>query len=152
MARTSAYTLSPAACDLSSAAWRHVRDARTLLASSPDGAFYLAGYGPEIARKATVSTRWLDQVIGHLNSAGEAARVAVDLALDSDPIAHRYAAFDLSIHESLQEWKTNARYKRTGSHSSQQAEAILKEAGQITDELLAILWAEGRFPDGATPW
>lgn len=150
--RPSAYTLSPEACDLSSAAWRHVRDARTLLASSPDGAFYLAGYGPEIARKATISTRWLDQVIGHLNSAGQTAKVAVDLALDSDPIAHRYAAFDLSIHENLRQWETNARYQRTGTHSPHQAEAILREAAQITDELLAILWAEGRFPDKATPW
>ena len=149
MPRPSAYTLSQAACDLSSAAWRHVRDAETLLPSSPDGAFYLAGYGPEIARKATISARWWDQVIGHLNSAGE---VALDLAMDSDPIAHRYAAFDLSSHETLKQWKTDARYKPSGTHSLTQARAIVMAAQQVTDGLLAILWAEGRFPDGKTPW
>ena len=152
MPRSSAFTLSDKACDLSSAALRHMRDAETLLPSSPDGAFYLAGYGPEIARKASVSARWLDQVIGHLNSSGEATRAALELAIDSDPIAHRYAAVHLQPSETLKGWRTDARYTRTGTHSQEQAEAIVSEAKSITDRLLAALWAEGRFPDRKTPW
>lgn len=152
MPRPSAYTLSQKACDLSSAALRHMRDAETLLPTSPDGAFYLAGYGPEIARKATLSTRWLDQVIGHLNSSKDIAKAALALATDSDPIAHRYAAYDLSIHKTLEKWSTHARYMRTGSHPLDEAQAILAEAREATDHLIATLWAEGRFPDKATPW
>ena len=144
--------LGQKACELSSAALRHVRDAETLLPSSPDGAFYLAGYGPEIARKVTLSPPWLHQVIGHLNSSGEAALAALALAIDIDPIAHRYAAFDLSNYEALKQWKTEARYMPTGSHTTEQAKAIVAEARQFTDDLLATLWAEGRFPDMETPW
>ncbi len=152
MARSSAYTLNDEARGLCSAASRHLRDARTLLPSSPDGAFYLAGYGPEIARKATISDRWLDQVIGHLNSPGPAAELALEVARENDPIAHRYAAFDPSIQQTLKKWSTYARYRPTGAHSSETAKEIVEEAEQFTGELLALLWAEGRFPDGKTPW
>lgn len=146
------FRLSEKACELSSAALRHLRDSEALLATSSDGAFYLAGYAPEIAQKATLSERWLDQVVGHLNSSGASAKAALALALDNDPVANRYSAYDQSRWPALRTWSTDARYKRTGKYTKAQATALLDEARKFTDELLATMWAEGRFPDKGTVW
>lgn len=50
-----AHALSATQVALVSAALRHINDARTLLATSPVQAAYLAGYGPECARKAALA-------------------------------------------------------------------------------------------------
>jgi len=54
------HALSKGQNALVSAALRHVGDAAALLGESPAQAFYLAGYGPECARKACLA-RWSDQ-------------------------------------------------------------------------------------------
>jgi hypothetical protein len=144
------YTLSKDACTLSAVALRHLRDAQTLLDTSPDGAFYLAGYGPEIARKVTLSERWSDRLIGHLNTSTDTATAALSLALDNDALGIRYAPYEPARFPMLSRWSTHVRYER--GRTPEEARGILREARQYTDDLVATMWAEGRFPDGATPW
>lgn len=163
---SSAHDLSQKARDLVSAALRHLRDAELLLnaeeRSSPDGAFYLAGYAPELVRKATLAEDWLDRAIGHITEAPqrqandlEEATVpgaaALLLATELDPIAHRYAHRNMDAIHVLN-WSTAARYKCTGSYRPESARRLIEEACRFTDDLLLDMWADGRFPRGTVPW
>ena len=73
---------------LLSAALRHTRDARALLASSPDQAWHLAGFGPECARKAALSERWADHAMSH--QLGAPAEGVLEMAIAMDAHAVRY--------------------------------------------------------------
>ena len=156
MARTNSLALSPKATDLLSAALRHVRDAEHLLddttgCSSPDQAYHLAGFGPECARKATVSLRWLDKALGH--GVEEASAEVVEFALALAPLARRY---DPGMHAGrwpeLSAWRPDVRYEKTGTFSEQRAKAIAGEAREVVDTVVVALWADGRLPEGKNPW
>jgi len=155
-ARTNSLTLPAKQAALLSAALRHARDAEHLLEAgagytSPDQAYHLAGYGPECARKATLSIRWLDQAVGH--GAEASAGDILELAMSLDPLARRYDPLaDPARWPTLARWRVEARYERTGKFDRVQAEALCREAREAVDAVAVALWADGRIPDGETPW
>ncbi len=155
MSKPSALTLSDKAVDLASAALRHVRDAEHLLDAGPDTsvdqAYHLAAFGPQCARKAALSVRWLDKEIGH--GAGTLADDLLDLVVAIDPIAHRYEPLAYSTrYHALSKWDVGYRYVRTGAHTRAQAEALCRDAREAVDATVAALWADGRLPDGIALW
>lgn len=155
MPKPSPLTLSPKAVALASAALRHARDAEHLLHEGPDTsldqAYHLAAFGPECARKACLSLRWLDKEIGH--GAGAPADELVELMVALDPIAHRYEPRSYGDrYPKLAGWKVDCRYDRTGTHERPQVEALCLEARAAVDGTVAALWADGRVPDGEALW
>ena len=147
--------LSSRAIDLVSAALRHVRDAERLLqtgdAASPDQAYHLAGFGPECARKASLSLRWVDKEIGH--GAASLADELVELVVAIDPIAHRYDPLAYSLrYPELSRWTVDCRYEKSGTRTRAQAEALCREARVAVDATVAALWADGRVPEGEALW
>ena len=137
---------------LVSAALRHVRDAELLLdpthgRPSPDQAFHLGGYGPECARKATLSVNWFDKVMGHRMDAGIEDLLATAVALD--PTSSRYDTRSWSArHPALAGWSEQSRYDRTGTRSKIEANRLVEEAREIVDGLTLALWMDGRLPGG----
>jgi hypothetical protein len=155
MGRPTSLMLPPKAVDLLSAALRHVRDAEHLLDAGPnasvDQAYHIAAFGPECARKASVSVRWLDKEIGH--GAEAFADDLVELILAIDPVAHRYDPRSYRARfPALSRWKVDCRYDRTGTCTQTQAEALCREARTAVDATVAALWADGRIPDGEALW
>lgn len=154
--------LSDKSLELLSAAVRHVNDAAHLLdavrlldgtvkRTSPDQAYYLAGYGPECARKAIFSLHWLDQSIGH--DVNEASEELLDLLLSLDPLANRYDPSGFrSRFPALAGWKVDVRYAKTGFVSSTRARSFHGEAEGAVVSILALLWADGRIPKGEPAW
>lgn len=155
MPKPDSLTLSPKAVDLVSAALRHVRDAEHLLVAgadaSADQAYHLAAFGPECARKAALSARWLDKEIGH--GAAAFADDLIDLVVAIDPIAHRYdpQAYRARFPE-LGRWTVDCRYDRTGTYTQARAQTLCQEARAAVDTTVAALWADGRLPDGEALW
>lgn len=149
-------SLERRAIDLLSAALRHVRDAESLLAPrspgrSVDQAFHLAGYGPECARKATLGLRDFDKTIGHRFD--ERAEGVLDVLVALDPWALRYEPTRWGIRfPALAEWMETVRYRRTGATDEAKARALVGQAREAVDGVVAALWADGRFPDGEMPW
>ncbi|HSN96925.1 MAG TPA: hypothetical protein VLS89_01465 [Candidatus Nanopelagicales bacterium] len=156
MARTSPLTLSTKAASLLSAALRHVRDAEHLLDeaagyTSPDQAYHLAGFGPECARKAALSLRWLDQALGH--GVEGASGEVLDLALALDPLARRYDPLgSAASRAALAGWRVDVRYERTGTRQRADAEALCRDAREAVDAVVIALWADGRMPEKVQPW
>jgi len=155
MARPNALTLSSSAVGLLSAALRHARDAEHLLDAgahtSPDQAYHLAAFGPECARKATLSIRWLDKAIGH--DVSTVAEEILDFAIAIDPIALRYEPMEYAArYPLLDAWSVDCRYMKTGAHTSPEAEALCREARAAVDAVVIALWADGRMPDGEALW
>jgi hypothetical protein len=140
--------------DFLSAALRHVRDAEHLAlageGTSLDQSYHLAGFGPECARKATLSKSTYDKAIGH--GVGASSEVALRIALALDPGPHRY---DLQgwggRYPALAAWSENARYERSGTRSSTDVEALVREAREIVDRLVIALWMDGVLPR-EFPW
>jgi len=134
---------------LLSAALRHVSDARSLLPSSPAQAAYLAGYGPECARKASLAP-WKNEeeerrnrMIGHRFDAP--AETALRWFCDLDPLASRYALRGWRHrYPVLGEWSESARYGRSDSVSRGKAERMVNAAERLTESTVALLWADGR--------
>lgn len=139
---------------LISAALRHVRDAERLASpgphTSPDQAYHLAGFGPECARKATLTGRWLDQAIGH--GFGDGSDRILDMAAALDPRAARYnlAGFG-AAYPALSGWDVGCRYEKTGARSSGDATVVCAEARAVVDSIVVSLWVDGHFPDGEEP-
>ncbi|AUX27666.1 uncharacterized protein SOCEGT47_082640 [Sorangium cellulosum] len=138
---------------LLSAALRHIRDAEHLLApeqphTSPDQAYHLAGFGPECARKATLTNRWSDKPLGH--TMGRPADPLLEFALALDPTAARYNPLDWGTrYPALSTWDPQCRYEATGTRTWQEVELLLGEASRAVQEIVAALWADGRLPDGS---
>ena len=137
---------------LVSAALRHVRDAEHLLGAeqtvkSPDQAFHLAGFGPECMRKALLSDRVYDRVLGHRIRPG--LEVVLDAILALDPVAHRYFPREWSGRwRALGEWTEESRYERTGTRAEVEVRPLVEDARQVVSQTLAALWADGRLPAG----
>lgn len=132
-----------------SAALRHIGDAHCLLDASPVQAAYLAGYGPECARKAALAA-WTghdnlrNRMIGHRFD--RTAEIALRLFCDLDPLAPRYKLQEWTRRSSaLGEWKEDLRYARSDSLTRTRARRIVEAAAALTTETLAALWADGRL-------
>lgn len=143
------------AIDLLSAALRHIRDAEHLLEAgshvSFDQAYHLAGFAPECARKATLPMRWLDKAMGH--SVDTLAEDVVRLIEAIDPTASRYAPPSyVQGYPALKAWAVECRYKRTGTYTRAEAEALCKEARKAVDAVVIALWTDGRIPDKEALW
>ncbi len=128
-----------------------MRDAEHLASAgihvSLDQAFHLAGFGPECARKATLSEHTFDRAIGH--GVTLASERALQFALAADPAAHRYDLADWAArHPRLCGWTEQARYEATGTRSAGEVRLLLVEARSILDRITFALWADGRVPGG----
>jgi hypothetical protein len=145
-----AHELSATQAALVSAALRHLDDARTLLAASPVQAAYLAGYGPECARKAALM-RWPDRDEGVRNRAighrfDQPSETALQWFCDLDPLASRYTLLDWRASEPvLNEWREDIRYGRSDSVTVRKARRLLDAAERLTTATVAQLWADGRI-------
>lgn len=147
--------LTKEAAALLSAALRHVRDAEHLATAatagfSLDQARHLAGFGPECARKAILSERGFDKLIGHTFN-----DTALELALSLDPVALRYEPREWAKrYPTLARWSEQCRYDATGAAAKvePQVRALLVEARDAVDDIVLRLWADGRFSVGVTPW
>jgi len=135
-----------------SAALRHVRDAEALLAGSvgvapsPDQAYHLAGFGPECARKATLSQRWADPAIGHRFDDER----ALDLLIALDPHAHRYRPLRWNVrYPELSAWNPNCRYDKTGTTTLGRATSFIRQARDAVTEVVRDLWTDGRLESEA---
>lgn len=135
---------------LVSAALRHVADAAALEHDSPVQAFYLAGYGPECARKASLA-RWEDReedvrnrAIGHRFEAP--AETTLAWFCDLDPLASRYTLRNWHArHPVLREWKEEVRYGRSDSLTAAKVRRMCDSAEALTYGAVASLWADGRL-------
>jgi hypothetical protein len=135
-----------------SAALRHVRDAEYLVDTTHSGysidqAYHLAGYGPECARKATLSLRWFDKIIGH--QLGESAENLLDFIVSLDPWSGRYNPTNWGPRfPALVEWRETCRYEKTGQRTQAETEVVVKEARKVVDELVLALWMDGKISGG----
>lgn len=143
------HTLSNQQMGMISAALRHIADAEALLESSPAQSLYLAGYGPECARKAAL-TRWpspaedlRNKAIGHRFD--DPAEVALGWFCDLDSLAPRYSLLRWKkAHNVLGEWKEDVRYGRSDRVTVTKARRFLEAARELTLGTVAKLWADGR--------
>lgn len=147
---TWSHALSPSQMALVSAALRHLTDARTLLATSPVQAAYLAGYGPECARKVVFERGDEPQedarnrAIGH--GFGKPAESALRWFCDLDPLASRYEVRGWkAAHPVLAQWSELIRYGRSDSLSKATATKIVDAATERAIPVVAALWADGRL-------
>lgn len=139
-------TLDHRAECLLSAALRHMRDADSLLAASPDQSFHLAGFGPECARKAALGPKWLDRVFGH--HLGAEAELILEFLEGIDPVAARYQLGQWSTSfPQLARWSPEVRYQRTGTASREDSAEVVGQAYHVVDRLVASLWSDGRIRD-----
>jgi hypothetical protein len=126
---------------LVSAAVRHIRDAEALLASSPDQAWHLAGFGPECMRKAVLTLPWAGKALGHDLDGSEA--VVLSLVLELDPHARRYQGTTrLGSHAILNRWDVKHRYDQTGTWV-QSAPELVATCSTEVQRLLASIVACG---------
>jgi hypothetical protein len=145
------HLLPPKRVALASAALRHVEDAKALASSSPVQAFYLAGYGPECARKAAltfaseIEADALDKAVGH--GFRKDAETALALACTLDPLATRYMLHDWKTRlPVLTEWSEQCRYVQSDQIGKKQASKLLDVASRLVEEVVTALWADGRLP------
>jgi hypothetical protein len=145
------HLLTPHRATLVSAAIRHVTDATALLATSPVGAAYLAGYGPECVRKAALTAppatneTELGKAIGH--GFGKIPEEVLALFCALDPLVGRYAPQGWRERfPPLGQWNEQMRYGRSDSVSPKQAARIVDDSAKATEETVLALWADGRLP------
>ncbi len=115
------------------------------------GAYYLAGYGPECARKAALtwpdarSAKEIDKAIGH--GFHKQAELALAHVLAVDPLAARY---ELPRWQTrflkLAAWSEDKRYESSQMFGAAAARGVLREANEVVTEVIAALWADGRLP------
>lgn len=120
--------------DMASAAWRHLHAAKALIADWPDEAWYIAGYGPECARKASLTDERLWRLMGH--EAGDAALLGWLLSLDARAV---------QVPETATGWRPDVRYARTNTRTLAQAEAMVVDCWRDAGPILAGLWARGAW-------
>lgn len=133
-----------------SAALRHMRDAEHLADAargpiSIDQAYHLAGFAPECARKAALSSAVYDKPMGH---GGRASEAVLGMALALDARAHRYdLASWQARYPALARWSERARYEQTGTYRPEETDGLLREAREIVDRIAFALWADGSVPE-----
>lgn len=137
---------------LASAALRHVRDAEHLLADgdhqSIDQAAHLAGFGPECIRKAALSQRWGDKLLGHAFDADGEDILDTLIALDPHAVRAGVADFPRRF-PALAAWHIDRRYDRTGTADPTDTTTLVAEARAAVVATLTTLWLDGRLDGGA---
>jgi len=149
---------------LMSAALRHLQDAEflagddgTLPASSGGRPYqslnqteHLVGFAPECARKACLSTFWLDKLISH--DLSSSAEDLLELAISLDAYATRYPIKNWpEVFPSITSWKPDVRYQQTTRKPDEVAALerkvrdLLGEAKQAVDSVLIGLYVDGRL-------
>lgn len=131
---------------LASAALRRIADAQRLLlpeggsAGSFDQSWHLAGFGPECARKAALTSGQLSRILGH--DLADADLTGWVLALDTATTA---AARQPAPTGG---WRPEHRYEATGTREEEAARALLRACEDDTLQILGRLWAEGLLVGG----
>lgn len=124
-----------------SAALRHISDAEALVASSPDQASHLAGFGPECMRKAVITISWLGKALGHDVDGSELP--ILDLGLDLDAHARRHAGITrLTSMTPLNQWNPVHRYEATGTRKAL-AQPLVDACRREVDIRVTSLFADG---------
>lgn len=138
------HQMPPHRVALASAALCHIDDAGSLVASSPMGAFYLAGYGPECARKAALTFAMekeaaeLDKAVGHGFDNDAETALAIVCALD--PLAVRYTLRGWKGRAPiLKDWKEHVRYGKSDAIGEQRARRMLEAARELVEEVTTAL-------------
>lgn len=123
---------------LLSAALRHQEDAVTLLSSSPDQSWHLAGYSVECVRKACLTNDTFRKALAH--EQGTDADRLLEIVLSIDEHAQRYGTSGWALPGSfLAAWKPEHRYDQTGQHSSD-APRLVAETSALHDRTLTAIW------------
>lgn len=132
--------------NLVSAGLRHIRDAEALLATSPDQAWHLAGFGPECIRKATVTSEWARLAIGHALS-GRGLNELLELIAALDPLARRHGLRAAPVPAPpISQWRPVHRYEPTGRRLHAAALALAEACRREVDRRVAELFAAGVLP------
>ena len=139
MAQPPANTMNP---DFPSAASRHLRDAKALLVTSPENAFYLAGYVAECSLKAVIVRSGAHApAFGHQLSKLEGD--GFDLAVALAPGSARYRPNAESVTRLRSSWSESKRYESTGDTKAQQAAATVKLAEDIYRNCVIEMFLDG---------
>jgi len=137
------------AVGLLSAALRHLRDAEHLADTmnpyrSLDQAYHLAGFGPECARKAAIAAPWMNKLLGH--ELGDNAEDFLEMAAMLEPSAwHDDLRNWEDSYPTLASWNPESRYEPTPTYDRKKVDSLLRESWLVVSEILAFLWADGRF-------
>jgi hypothetical protein len=124
--------------DLISASLRHQVDAESLLGSSPDQAWHLAGFATGCIRKACLTIEPFRKALAH--EQGKDADALLDVVLALDARATRVQTVGWAPHGSkLAIWRETHRYDRTGKHAAEAA-ALVSETAALHGRTLASLW------------
>ena len=132
--------MPPEALDMLSAAFRHLECAQNLLATSPDEAWYLAGYVPECTRKAVISSGEFLKIIGH----DPGSRI-LNFVIAGDVEAHRAGVDQWSMSESWGKWSPEHRYDRTSEARKVTAATLVAEAENRLWNVVVSAWTDGRI-------
>jgi type IV secretory pathway TrbD component len=133
--------------NLLSAALRHREDAETLLGTSPDQAWHIAGFAAECVRKACLSNDVFRKALSHEMTA-DADRL-LDLILGLDAHAVRLSVQGWAPAGSwLSHWSEAHRYDPRDTHSGN-APALVAECAALHDRTLTQLWLREGFDPGA---
>jgi HEPN domain-containing protein len=128
--------------DFPSAACRHLRDAKTLLPTSPESALYLAGYVAECSLKAVIERSGVHApAFGHQLAKLEGD--GFDLAVALAPRSARYRASTDSVTKLRSGWSEIKRYESTGDTTPEQAEEMVNLAGEIFRDCVIAMVLDG---------
>lgn len=132
--------------DFPSAACRHLRDAKALLATSPENALYLAGYVAECSLKAVIERSGVHApAFGHQLTKLEGD--GFDLAVALSPRSARYRTSAESVMKLRSGWSESKRYDSTGDTKHEQAEEMVKLAGKIFRDCVIAMVLDGLLPE-----
>lgn len=126
-----------------SSALRHARDAEILLAEDAfDGAWHLAGFAQECARKVGLSEGWSQKLLGH--GVGNDAEQALELLLAMDGHAARLRLEGWGGQGTLlAQWTPEVRYAPTGTILASKASGLTAQSRERVDAVAQSLWCNG---------
>ena len=127
-----------------SAATRHRRDAKQLLATSPANARYLSGYVVECALKAVVESSdalFRAPAFGHQLARLE--RDEMDLAVALTPRSARYRPAAATVKCVQQSWSETLRYSATSDTSGQVAARMVDAAADVHRSTVVEMFLDG---------
>jgi hypothetical protein len=86
----------------------------------------------------------MDKLLGH--EIGDGAESILTLAAMVEPSATfaDIRNWDQS-YPTLAQWSPESRYAATGTFLTNEVEALLRESSLVVSDVLAALWADGRF-------
>jgi hypothetical protein len=132
---------------LLSAAVRHQSDAETLLESSPDQSWHLAGYVTECIRKASLTKEAYRKALGHEQGRDFDALFELVSAMDPGALRLHISGWG-NVGTRLHEWDARHRYEVRNAHAKQARELVRETSGHH-DRTLTALWLSQPFDPGA---